>query len=42
MYFGIYQAPRVLNEFEAIGLHPVDETPGRFASLLTWLRGIFH
>jgi hypothetical protein len=42
MYFGIYQATRVLNEFETVGLHPADETPGLFASLLTWLRGIFH
>jgi hypothetical protein len=42
MYFGISQATRVLNEFETVGLHPADETPGLFASLITWLRGIFH
>jgi hypothetical protein len=42
MYFGIYQAPRIPNEFENYGLHSRDETPGLFASLISWLHGLFH
>jgi hypothetical protein len=40
MYFGIYLSPRMQNEFEASGLNTSDGTPGLFASLFTWLRGL--